>query len=181
MEKDDEIKMLKVGLLITVVFLLCAIFYALKNMPEYQNNYWFSFTKDCNGCDTTYIIRATTYNTEPSQTDSTPNHTADGSYIDPVKLFNKELRWIALSRDLIWDDYRQSIYSDTTLWRGPWKFGDTISLYSDKFPNLDGDWVVHDCMHDTARMSIDFLMDPRNNIPKLGIGRDVKIIYCGEE
>lgn len=132
-------------------------------------------------CDTTQMVRATTYNTEIAQTDSTPNKTADGSYIDSIKLFNQEIKWVALSRDLIWDDYRQTIFSDTTLWRGRYKFGDTVSLYSNKFPNLDGDYILHDCMHDTCRMSIDFLMDPRNNKPKLGVGRDIKLIWCGED
>jgi len=131
--------------------------------------------------DTTHLVLATTYNTTIEQCDSTPNKTADGSYIDPIKLRNKELRWVALSRDLIWDDYRQTIFEDTTHWRGDWKFGDTLEVYSSKFPHLNGEWVVHDCKHDTCKMSIDFLMDPLHNRPKLGLGRDVKIITCYNE
>ena len=131
--------------------------------------------------DTTHLVLATTYNTTVAQCDSTPNKTADGSYIDPVKLRNKEIRWVALSRDLIWDDYRQTIFEDTTHWRGDWEFGDTIEVYSSKFPHLDGEWVVHDCKSDSCKMSIDFLMDPLNNRPKLGLGRDVKIISCATD
>jgi hypothetical protein len=128
--------------------------------------------------DTIDLVRATTYNCFVAQTDSTPNHTADGTYIDPVKLRNKEINYVALSRDLIWDEERQQIFSDTTLWRGPFAFGDTITIISEKFPHLEGEWVVHDCMGADYRDSIDFLMDPLNNTPKLGVGEDVKIVFC---
>lgn len=131
--------------------------------------------------DTTHLSLATTYNATTGQCDSSPEYTADGSYIDPIKLKNKEIRWVALSRDLIWDDYRQTIFKDTTHWRGTWKFGDTIEVYSNEFPHLNGEWVVHDCKAASHSNSIDFLMDPENNTPKLGLGRDVKIITCGSD
>lgn len=128
--------------------------------------------------DTIDLVRATTYNCEVSQTDSSPYTTADGSIIDPVKLKNKEIRWVALSWDLIWDEFRQGIYDDTTAWRGEFAFNDTIEIYSKTFPNLNGYWVVHDVMNKGYRNSIDFLTDSENNKPKLGIGEDVKIIFC---
>jgi hypothetical protein len=56
------------------------------------------------------LDRATTYYCNVSQCDNYPFTTADGSVIDPIKLKNKEIRWCALSRDLIWDEYRQTIH-----------------------------------------------------------------------
>ena len=129
-------------------------------------------------CDTISLGRATTYQPTVEQCDDNPLSTADGSIINPELLSNKDLHWVALSADLIWDEYRQSLYSDTTLWRGDFKFGDTITVYSKKFPNIDGDWVVRDVMSIRYRMSIDFLIDKKNNVPKLGVCDDVKIVYC---
>jgi len=124
--------------------------------------------------DTTHIVRATTYNAEVAQCDSDPFGTADGSRIDPVKLKNKEIRWVALSRDLIWDEYRQNLYKHD--FRGKYAFGDTITIYSEANPQINGEWIVHDCMNKRYRNSIDFLFDASNNKPKLGVGKDIKII-----
>lgn len=129
-------------------------------------------------CDTVHLERATTYQPTTGQCDGNPFTTADGSIINPELLSCGELRWVALSADLIWDEYRQSLYSDTTFWRGDFKFGDTITVYSKEFPNLDGDWIVKDVMSRKYRMSIDFLIDKKNNTPKLGVCDDVKILYC---
>ena len=118
--------------------------------------------------------RATTYNAEVSQCDSDPYGTADGSRINPTKLKNKEIRWVALSRDLIWDTYRQGLYKED--FRGQFAFGDTILITSVEKPQINGEWVVHDCMNARYRNSIDFLFDRNNNKPKLGVGTDVKII-----
>jgi hypothetical protein len=46
-----------------------------------------------------YEVTVTTYNPTPSQTDSTPNETADGTIIKPWKA--TQYRYVALSRDLI--------------------------------------------------------------------------------
>lgn len=115
-------------------------------------------------CDTIHIERATTYQPTTSQCDSDPLTTADGSKIDPSNL----KRWVALSRDLL------------KRWGGQFAYGDTITIYSEDHPNLNGDWEVHDCMNARYEMSIDFLMSTEDNTPKLGVGKDVKIIYCGE-
>ena len=120
------------------------------------------------------IDRATTYYCEASQCDNNPFTTADGSTIDPVKLRNKEIRWCALSRDLIWDEYRQGIHSEG--FRGIYEFGDTIIVYSKTCPQINGKWVVHDTMNKRYTNSIDFLIDPINNNPKLGVCEDVKIL-----
>lgn len=111
--------------------------------------------------DTIHLERATTYQPTFAQCDSDPLTTADGSKINPDSL----QRWVALSRDLL------------TRWGGEFSFGDTITTYSNTHPQVNGDWVVHDCMNARYKMSIDFLA---NFDEKLGVGKDVKIIYCGE-
>lgn len=120
------------------------------------------------------LDRATTYYCEENQCDSDPLTTADGSVIDPVKLKNNEIRWCALSRDLIWDEYRQTIYKQG--FRGLFEFGDTIVVKSNSNPQINGKWVVHDTMNKRYKNSIDFLIYPENNNPKLGVCDDVKIL-----
>lgn len=46
--------------------------------------------------------RVTVYQPTKSQTDDTPLITSDGSRIDLAKLRRKEIRWCAISRDLLW-------------------------------------------------------------------------------
>ena len=120
------------------------------------------------------LDRATTYYCEESQCDGNPFTTADGSRIDLDKLANGELRWCALSRDLIWDEYRQTIHKQG--FRGLFEFGDTIVVKSNASPQINGKWVVHDTMNKRYKNSIDFLIHPDNNNPKLGVCTDVKII-----
>ena len=117
------------------------------------------FAGDSLNTDTIDLDRATTYQPTIAQCDSTPFSTADGSRIDPDNI----QRWCALSRDLL------------DRWGGPFNYGDTIEVYSEKHPQINGDWAVHDCMAPKYTLSIDFL---GYITPKLGIGRDVKIIYC---
>ena len=120
------------------------------------------------------LDRATTYYCEESQCNGDPFTTADGSVIDPIKLKNKEIRWCALSRDLIWDEYRQTIHKQG--FRGLFEFGDTIVVKSNSNPQINGKWVVHDTMNKRYKNSIDFLIHPDNNKPKLGVCDDVKIL-----
>lgn len=120
------------------------------------------------------LDRATTYYCNVSQCDNDPFTTADGSVIDPIKLKNKEIRWCALSRDLIWDEYRQTIHKQG--FRGLFEFGDTIVVKSNSSPQINGKWVVHDTMNKRYKNSIDFLIHPDNNNPKLGVCDDVKIL-----
>ena len=120
------------------------------------------------------LDRATTYYCNVSQCDNDPFTTADGSVIDPIKLKNKQIRWCALSRDLIWDEYRQTIHKQG--FRGFFEFGDTIVVKSNSNPQINGKWVVHDTMNKRYTRSIDFLIHPDNNNPKLGVCDDVKIL-----
>lgn len=125
-------------------------------------------------CDTVHIVRGTTYQPTIAQCDSTPFSTADGSRIIP----GSGQRWVALSRDLIYDEPRQDLFSRTDHWRGAFRFGDTITVYSETHPQINGDWCVRDCMSPRYQMSIDFL---GTITPKLGVATDVKIITCSEK
>ena len=120
------------------------------------------------------LDRATTYYCNVRQCDNDPFTTADGSVIDTIKLKNKEIKWCALSRDLIWDEYRQTIHKQG--FRGLFEFGDTIVVKSNSNPQINGKWVVHDTMNKRYKNSIDFLIHPDNNNPKLGLCDDVKIL-----
>ena len=125
--------------------------------------------------DTLHLDRATRYNATVSQCDDSPFKTADGSHIDPIKVKNGEQRWVALSRDLILDEYRNQLFDNKIHWNGEFKFGDTIYVESENHPFINGAWVVHDCMSASAKNSIDFLTAV-NVTPKLGVAEDVKIL-----
>ena len=107
------------------------------------------------------IDRASTYNAVASQCDSDPLNTSDMSRIDTVKLKLGEIRWCALSRDLL------------SRWGGIIDYGDTITVKSIRNPQINGEWVVHDCMNARYKNSVDFLFDPSNNVPKLGVVSDL--------
>lgn len=109
------------------------------------------------------IDRATTYNAVASQCDSDPFTTADGSLIDLAKLKDQSLRWCALSRDFI------------ARWGGLFDYGDTIVVGSFSSPQINGKWVVKDCMNKRYTNSLDFLFDSENNKPKLGVCKDLII------
>jgi len=145
-------------LIVIAILLLCG--YGLKKHYEPQPlptaNILEIFAPVVPESDTIHLKRATTYWCTESQCDSNPYSTADGSIIEP----KNPQRWVALSRDLL---YR---------WGGPFHYGDTIEIYSNKFPHLDGEYVVHDCMASKYEMSIDFLMSPEKNFPKLGVGEN---------
>lgn len=116
--------------------------------------------------DTIHINRNTAYHPVVSQCQGNPLVTADMSKIDLAKLKNKQIRWVALSRDLI------------KRWGGPINYGDTIVISSEVNSQLNGEWIVHDCMNARYKKSIDFLFHSSN---KSGIvwpnKTDLKIIY----
>ena len=109
------------------------------------------------------LDRATTYNPVSSQCDNNPLTTADGSLINLTKLKDQSLRWCALSRDFI------------ARWGGLFDYGDTIQVGSFTSPQINGFWVVRDCMNKRYTNSLDFLFDSDNNKPKLGVCKDLII------
>ena len=156
---------LNILLLISLIVLMAGYFKQPKKehlkTKGFDTNQTLPFKKTP---DTIHIIRATTYNPVSSQCDNDPLTTADGSKIDLISLQRQEIRWVALSRDLL------------CRWGGPFNYGDTISVFSIENCQINGDWIVHDCMNARYDKSIDFLFDANNNYPKLGVGEDIKLI-----
>lgn len=99
-----------------------------------------------------YEVKGTHYNAVAEQCDESPLTTADMSHIDLEQLEDGELRWVALSRDML------------SRWGGPFSYGDTIYVHHDQ-PDLRGPWIVHDCMNARYSKRIDFLMALGDKIP----------------
>jgi 3D (Asp-Asp-Asp) domain-containing protein len=91
-------------------------------------------------------VIGTYYHADVGQTDARPLETADGHIIDQSKLRSGNLRWIALSRDLI-DRHG-----------GHFSYGDRVYVYHpDK--RIRGWWILHDTMNKRFKNRIDFLID----------------------
>jgi hypothetical protein len=97
-------------------------------------------------------ITGTYYHAVAAQCDATPLITADNSKIDLVKLKDKKIRWVALSRDLL------------ARWGGPFNYGDTIKV-SQGSEKVNGLWVVHDSMNRRFKNRIDFLVHKSHKFP----------------
>ena len=101
--------------------------------------------KDNSYCDyydiQSFDVTVTTYNPTKSQTDSTPNETADGTIIKPWKA--TEYRYVALSRDLI------------SRWGGPFEYGDYIVI--EGTDGWDGVYQVRDTMNPKWVKRVDIL------------------------
>lgn len=93
-----------------------------------------------------YTVTATAYSAVPGQTDDEPFVTADNSTI-PAD-YTSQLRWLALSHDLL------------ARWGGPFAYGDTVRV-SGLSPALDGVYLVHDTMNRRHRHCLDVLAHPR--------------------
>jgi 3D (Asp-Asp-Asp) domain-containing protein len=89
-----------------------------------------------------YVLTATVYNPTESQCDSTPLITACNSKINLKKLRKKQIKWVALSRDLL------------KRWGGQIEYGDSIYVLSG---SKKGWWIVKDTMHKRYKNRIDFL------------------------
>ena len=88
-----------------------------------------------------FDVTVTMYNPAKSQTDSTPNETADGTIINPKKA--SEYRYVALSRDLI------------ARWGGPFNYGDYVMLKGTN--GYDGVYQVRDTMASKFINRVDIL------------------------
>ena len=87
------------------------------------------------------IVTATYYNPVKEQCNSNPLITASGKEIDIELLEKGELKWIAVSRDLL------RIY----------KYGDIVRITCDHDPSINGDYEITDTMHERFENKIDFL------------------------
>lgn len=103
-------------------------------------------------------VIGTVYNPESAQTDANPYELADGTNIK-YKNINK-LRYVALSRDLIKDEYRANLFKTKKQWHGKIQFGDTIYVTSEN-KLIEGYWIVKDCMNSRFSKRIDFLQDKK--------------------
>jgi hypothetical protein len=103
----------------------------------------------------------TIYHPVTNQCDADPLITANNSRIDLDKLSRNEIRWMALSRDLL------------KRWNGEFNYGDTVILHAGD-PDIDGLWVVNDSMNKRFKDRGDLLFhhDKRTT----GIWKNVKII-----
>ena len=94
------------------------------------------------------------------QCDRTPLVTASNSKIDKLKLHKQEIRWMALSRNLL------------KRWNGKFHYGDTVIVNSGD-REIDGFWIIKDSMNKRYRNYGDLLFD--RGIRKLGKWRKVEI------
>ena len=88
-----------------------------------------------------HLVTVTRYNPVIDQCDEDPLITADNSEIDLRKLKNEELRWVAVSRDLL----------------GEFSYGDTIKLTCQNDPSINGTYTIHDCMNKRWKNRVDIL------------------------
>src|SRR6185503_11009733 len=83
----------------------------------------------------TYILQTLTiYNPVANQCDKSPLITASNARIDIDKLLRQQIRWMALSRNML------------KRWKGDFCYGDTVMLTAGD-PSIDGLWVIHDNMN----------------------------------
>lgn len=87
------------------------------------------------------MVRTTYYNPVESQCDSDPLVTADGSKINLRKLREGNLKWLAVSPDLLKE----------------YPLGTKVRITSKKYPKISGIYVIHDVMNPRFRYSIDVL------------------------
>ena len=103
-------------------------------------------------------VVGTVYHLVANQCDSNPFETADGTVVKERGEKVNNLRYVALSRDLLKDAYRDKLHNVKGQWKGKIQFGDTIKVVSDN-KQLCGMWIVKDCMNKRFKKKIDFMQD----------------------
>ena len=108
-----------------------------------------------------YILETLTiYHPTAKQCDSTPLVTASNKKIDVNKLYKQQLRWMALSRNLL------------KRWKGDFNYGDTVMLTSGD-ARIDGLWIIQDNLNKRYKNRGDLLF--HSSVRKGGIWKNVKI------
>lgn len=102
----------------------------------------------------------TVYNPTPRQCDKTPLITASNSTINANDLKKQNIRWMALSRDLL------------KRWNGDFHYGDTVFVASGD-PHIDGLWIIKDTMNKRYKKRGDLLFD--SEVRTLGKWKNVEI------
>jgi len=110
----------------------------------------------------TYFVleTLTIYHPTAGQCDATPLITASNARIDIEKLRRQEIRWMALSRDLL------------RRWNGEFHYGDTVMLKAGD-PAIDGLWVINDNMNKRYKNRGDLLF--HSDERKSGIWKNVRL------
>lgn len=158
--------MKKLALLISILLYSCNNIFNFKVKEEL-----FPTTNKKQSEITIDNIVGTVYHLDKKQCDSNPYETADGTNLKG-KDINK-LRYVALSRDLIKDSYRDKLHNVKGQWKGQIEFGDTITIVSDN-KLLCGKWIVKDVMNKRFKKKIDFMQDKESGF--YGKWNDLKII-----
>ena len=104
---------------------------------------------DQNGYCNYHLVTVTKYNPVVEQCDSDPFITADGSFIDTLKLRKGDLKWIAISRDL----------------RKDYSYGDTVIIELES-GEIYGEYVVHDTMNPRWSFRVDILSPEGDSLGK---------------
>ncbi len=73
---------------------------------------------------------------------------ASGDKIDPAKLDNRQIRWVAASPDIFAAGFQMN---------------DTIMVTCESAPQINGKWVIKDRMGNRTRRMLDFLMSRKDN------------------
>jgi len=108
-----------------------------------------------------YVLETLTiYNPVEGQCDTSPLITANNSRIDLEKLRRNEIRWMALSRNLL------------KRWNGAFNYGDTVQVQSGDAA-IDGLWVINDNMNKRFKDRGDLLFHRESRTT--GIWKNVKI------
>lgn len=102
----------------------------------------------------------TIYHPSKRQCDRTPLITASNSKINVNDLKNQNIRWMALSRDLL------------KRWNGEFHYGDTV-LVTAGDSKIDGLWIIQDTMNKRYKKRGDLLFD--SQVRKLGKWKNVEI------
>jgi hypothetical protein len=99
-------------------------------------------------------VWGTIYNPVVDQCNENPTITGDGSIINITTA--SELRWIAISQDMLNCNYRSTLLKDDNRFNGKLRYGDTILIQS-PHKKINGWWVVRDAKNKRYSNSIDFL------------------------
>jgi len=95
-------------------------------------------------------VTITCYNPVPSQCSGDPLMTASGRRIDVKKLNKGQLRYCAVSRDLL----------------GKYKYGDIVHVYINEGHPYNGEWMVVDTMAKRWNNKIDLLVSVKAKMGK---------------
>lgn len=111
--------------------------------------------------DSFRLEKLTIYNPSLEQCDGDPFITASNMRINPVKLHQGSIRWMALSRNML------------KRWGGHFDYGDTVIVHAGD-PAIDGEWIIQDTMNKRFKNRGDLLFDSR--IRSRGIWANVTIM-----